>query len=137
MGGGPSFDDAILLEPLVRAAARSDAALRRAHDTVENAKLSEIDFGFHWDPDGDSRFDDHVQEAEQLSADDLGQRPADLLEVLTDLALAAPGVCALRALSRVAGLTAALVVSAQYGAGTICGSRSVRIRTEDETRERG
>lgn len=38
----------------------------------------------------------------------LGPRPDDLADVLTSMAVAGPGVCALRALSRVAGGTAAL-----------------------------
>ena len=38
----------------------------------------------------------------------LGPRPDDLADVLTAMAVAGPGVCALRALSRVAGGTAAL-----------------------------
>ena len=58
-------------------------------------------------PQGDpgDRFGDHLQAARSLlknPAGQLGPRPADLVDVLTDLAIAAPGVCALRALMRVA-----------------------------------
>jgi hypothetical protein len=37
-GGGPSFDDLVLLEPLVRAAARGDDALVRAHRLLEDLR---------------------------------------------------------------------------------------------------
>lgn len=52
----------------------------------------------------DSNWAGHVQEARALFAGEaapLGKRPADLSTVLADLALAGPGVTALRALARV------------------------------------
>jgi hypothetical protein len=54
--------------------------------------------------DGESRWEEHVAEARKLvhGTLPLGRPPADLSEVLAEMALAAPGVCALRALSRVA-----------------------------------
>lgn len=61
------------------------------------------------DDDTDSRLDAHLRLAASLDGLDLGQRPPDLAEVLARLAVAGPGVCALRALSRVAGGSRALV----------------------------
>lgn len=60
------------------------------------------------DPDvdtRDSRWRDHVELAARVAAGEvtLGQRPDGLLDVVTQLALAGPGVSALRALSRVCG----------------------------------
>ena len=51
-----------------------------------------------------TRFHDHVDHlVEAMDGElELGPRPTDLAEVLAELALAAPGTCALRALSRVA-----------------------------------
>jgi hypothetical protein len=51
---------------------------------------------------------EHVEEAFSLTADEegtarLGSPPNDLVDVVAELALAGPGVCALRALSRVVG----------------------------------
>jgi len=63
------------------------------------------------DGDGeDSNWKDHVNEARRLAEGTLhlsGPPPSDLAQVLTDLALAGPGVCAYRALSRIAPETAA------------------------------
>jgi hypothetical protein len=55
------------------------------------------------DEDGATAFARHVRELQELNASTLGRRPADLVEVVADLALAGPGVCALRALARVTG----------------------------------
>ncbi len=46
---------------------------------------------------------DHVREAKTIDASLLGRRPDDLVAVIADLALAGPGVSALRALTRVCG----------------------------------
>lgn len=46
---------------------------------------------------------EHVRRAAEAGSLDLGPRPAELEDVLTAMALGAPGVCALRALSRVSG----------------------------------
>ncbi|WP_325551119.1 helicase-related protein [Flexivirga sp.] len=43
----------------------------------------------------------HAEQARTMSAEDLGPRPADLVDVLASMAIGAPGVCALRALRRV------------------------------------
>ncbi len=51
------------------------------------------------------RFGDHLDVARDLlnnKSEPLGPRPADLVDVITDLAIAGPAVCALRALRRVA-----------------------------------
>ena len=45
----------------------------------------------------------HVQEARLVDETRLGRRPTDLAEILARLALAAPGICSLRALGRVCG----------------------------------
>jgi len=55
-------------------------------------------------PPGD-RFIEHIDEARRAALDEqaLGRMPEDLAEVLARIALAGPGVCAARALSRVTG----------------------------------
>ncbi len=53
--------------------------------------------------DPQSHLYDHFNEARRLDPDSLGRRPDDLVDVLVREAIAAPGVCALRALSRVCG----------------------------------
>lgn len=53
--------------------------------------------------DGGSALSEHLRLARSITAGELGAQPADLIDVLTLLALAGPGVCALRALSRVSG----------------------------------
>ena len=57
------------------------------------------------DTDSESRWEDHVGEARKVVRDELqlGRPPADLHEVLAEIALAGPGTTALRALARVAG----------------------------------
>ena len=60
----------------------------------------------------DSNWAAHIQEAQALLADraaPFGRRPADLPLVLAELALAGPGVAALRALARVCGVSIARV----------------------------
>ncbi|OBI55660.1 hypothetical protein A5667_23160 [Mycolicibacterium fortuitum] len=58
-----------------------------------------------WDgeEDTESSLAAHVQHAEALDVSALGPRPTDLVEVVTRIAIAGAGVCALRALSRVTG----------------------------------
>lgn len=53
--------------------------------------------------DPTSSLKEHLRAAGNVEDLDLGPRPADLVDVLADMAVAAPGVCALRALSRVTG----------------------------------
>ncbi|WBY02789.1 helicase-related protein [Ramlibacter tataouinensis] len=56
------------------------------------------------EPDRASHFDRHVQYWQQVlqsAPPGLGRVPGDLLEVLADVALCAPGTCALRSLARV------------------------------------
>jgi len=57
-------------------------------------------------PDFESgtRFHEHVNYLVEVMGDgiELGPRPADLPEVIADIALAGPGTCALRAMSRIA-----------------------------------
>lgn len=60
------------------------------------------------DQDQQSRFSAHLRAADGVTERDLGPRPDDLDDVLTAMAIAGPGVCALRALSRVTGGTEAL-----------------------------
>jgi len=72
---------------------------------LENSNVSDLGFSFTFEV-GDptqTRFNDHVQEADAIEAEHLGPRPSDLVKVLTGLAIAGPGVASLRALSRVVG----------------------------------
>jgi hypothetical protein len=55
------------------------------------------------DEDQESRLGAHLRAADNVKELKLGPRPDDLAEVLAELAIAGPGVCALRALSRVTG----------------------------------
>lgn len=55
------------------------------------------------DEDKESSLASHLQYAETFDESTLGARPADLDVVLTRIAIGGPGVCALRALSRVTG----------------------------------
>jgi hypothetical protein len=57
------------------------------------------------DDEGSSRFRDHIGLMEEAGRGEvvLGPRPDDLPRVLAELALAGPGCCALRALTRIAG----------------------------------
>lgn len=70
---------------------------------VDNESFMTRMRGFGADGDNESSFTSHMQFAENVSELGLGPRPADLDRVLTRMAIAGPGVCALRALSRVAG----------------------------------
>lgn len=58
--------------------------------------------------DRESRLETHLRLADRVEEFELGARPADLAEVLTMMALGAPAICALRALSRVGGGTSIL-----------------------------
>lgn len=60
------------------------------------------------DEDNESSLASHVNYAENFDESQLGPRPADLDDVLARMAIAGPGVCALRALSRVTGGSDAL-----------------------------
>ena len=55
------------------------------------------------DHESGTRFKDHIDMLVNMAEGkiDLGPQPADLVDVLCDLALAGPGVCALRALRRI------------------------------------
>jgi len=55
------------------------------------------------DDDAESSLASHLQHAEAIDASQLGPRPADLADLIARMAIAGPGVCALRALSRVTG----------------------------------
>lgn len=57
----------------------------------------------HDEQDQESRLGNHLRAADAVKQLSLGPRPDDLIDVLTRMAIAGPGVCALRALSRVAG----------------------------------
>jgi len=61
------------------------------------------DWGGRDDQDQESRLAAHLRAADEVHTLNLGPRPSDLVDVLTDMAIAGPGVCALRALSRVTG----------------------------------
>ena len=75
-------------------------------DRVFNAALapSTLSFGFADsldDDGGESAFTRHLAAAEALDPAELGRQPDDLLDILTILASAGPGVAALRAVARV------------------------------------
>lgn len=70
------------------------------------ARLPELAGGD--DEDRESRLAAHLRLAGETAQLELGPRPADLTDVLTTMAIGAPGACALRALSRVAGGNASL-----------------------------
>jgi hypothetical protein len=55
------------------------------------------------DEDQESRLASHLRAADDVKELKLGPRPDDLDHVLTKMAVAGPGICALRALSRVTG----------------------------------
>lgn len=59
------------------------------------------------DDDRESALDLHLRAAQDVRNLALGRRPEDLVAVLTAMAMAGPGVCALRALGRVVGGPAA------------------------------
>lgn len=69
----------------------------------QEAFLAGFDSWSHAEDDGGRGFADHVAHARALQLDELGRMPEDLTRVLTEVALASPGNCALRALSRVCG----------------------------------
>lgn len=81
------------------------------HSVRSDEPPSVFRYGTTWGPDegseaDETRFADHLTEADQMVAGGghtLGRRPDDLADVLAAVAVAGPGVTALRALSRVAG----------------------------------
>lgn len=84
--------------------------------------------------ESDSRFQDHLDEALHLldGGIRLGRPPADLEEVISEMALAAPGVAALRALARVSGQVSSMdQLSLRDGAARVAwGLRSLFNRPE-------
>ncbi len=79
--------------------------LDRVADVPDQQRF-EAGFGLGDDDDPDDvgrGLAEHVAALRAIRAEELGPRPDDLVDVLARLALAGPGVCALRALSRVAG----------------------------------
>lgn len=65
-------------------------------------------WGDHDPDDKESQQTLHVRRAQDVRPEDLGRRPADLAAILAVMAVAAPGLTALRALSRACGGPAAL-----------------------------
>lgn len=61
--------------------------------------------------EGDSVFVEHLERADEVEDLDFGPRPDDLVDILSRMAVAAPGVASLRALSRVCGGPSALADS--------------------------
>lgn len=80
--------------------------LGAAHDDFLDVMAG---WGDHDPDDKESQQTLHVREVQDLRAADLGRRPQDLVQVLALMAVAAPGVTALRALSRVCGGDEALI----------------------------
>ena len=60
------------------------------------------------DEDRQSGLSQHIELALQVTARELGPQPEDLIDVLTLMAIAGPGICGLRALARVCGGAGAL-----------------------------
>jgi hypothetical protein len=73
------------------------------------------------DSSGDDAWVEHVDRAVQLLAGDLelGRPPDDLADVLADLALGGPAICALRALDRFTGPTLARELEARNAAASV------------------
>jgi hypothetical protein len=74
------------------------------------ADQADLEFGRHLFQQDDQHgeaghagLDEHLAIARSVGTWELGARPDDLAEVLAQMAIAGPGVCALRALSRVTG----------------------------------
>ena len=80
---------------------------RESHPLVTNRLLTERDLT-HWGGDkSDDGLRAHVAEAKSMleyGPEALGRPPADLSEVLAELAVSGPAQCALRAISSVTGL---------------------------------
>ena len=83
---------------------------RESHPSVTDRLLTEGDLA-HWGGDkSDDGLRAHVAEAKSMLAygpEALGRPPADLSEVLAELAVSGPAQCALRAISSVTGLPVA------------------------------
>ncbi|MEO7262797.1 MAG: helicase-related protein [Jatrophihabitantaceae bacterium] len=75
-----------------------------------------ISWGNAGDDDVASAQAEHIQQAAAVNAADLGRRPQDLVQVLTLMALASPGITALRALKRVAPTTPLTDPELRFGA---------------------
>lgn len=56
-----------------------------------------------WSDDRSSSFYEHIQRAHEIEHIAFGPMPADVVDVVAELAVGGPAVCALRALSRVTG----------------------------------
>jgi len=78
--------------------------LDRAQDPAASASFAAtmLAWGKH-DDERESALSAHLRTATSVDLDELGRMPDDLVEVLSELALGGPGVCALRALARVTG----------------------------------
>ena len=89
-------------------------------------------WGDHDPDDKESQQVLHIRRAQELRVEDLGARPSDLPTVLAMMALAGPGVTALRALSRACGGPAALddVDVRNYASYVSWGLRSLFNRPE-------
>ena len=104
------------------------------HPKVVSEWLNSNDNNLSWpnmlkfgedEDDKESRFSEHVAELRGLFDDpstlQLGKRPDDLVDVLTDIAIAGPAVALLRSLIRVTGIKdespATLAAAAQAGLG--------------------
>ena len=82
---------------------------RRLASGDNAAFLSRLrDWDVRDEEDPTSRLGRHLEAADDVRRLPLGPRPDDLLDVLVRMAIAGPGVCALRALSRVTGGVQAL-----------------------------
>jgi hypothetical protein len=97
---------------------------RDAEDTSEwfgYEDLPRLWSGIKEDGDEDSRWGDHVDLARKVVARsiELGRPPDELLEVLASMAVAGPGTCALRSLTRTSGPAGLLAPKARNAAGQV------------------
>lgn len=78
--------------------------LDNQRDDLGETDVDSFNYGlYETDVDTESRFDDHASSAKVVRPEELGRRPADLVELLTRQAIAGFGICALRSLSRLVG----------------------------------
>ena len=97
-----------------------DRHRQAAKSWFDQKNLSDLWSAQNWDDDdggSGARWKDHVAAAIELAANpkELGRPPEDLLDLLAEMAVASPAVCALRSLARVAG---SMTLTADVGVRT-------------------
>lgn len=82
---------------------REDSTWYAAAQVFLDSRLGELRAGAWTDADSTSGLQAHLDGLHDIQPEDLGKPPADLIEVLTDIAIAGPATSLFRSLSRVAG----------------------------------